>query len=148
MRTMVSSLNELMLQMLKWRRKRGVTAFLPPPGGPMAEISCRSVRVIFEVSLRSYLQHKDSITEFYKLSSITAHKSKKTRTDNWFIVYKVFIYQFPWSKYWRSSSIGGCAPNTSFAGIFMSSTKMMHFFPMGGPYTPFRLLSSLDIIIF
>ncbi|CAB1336130.1 unnamed protein product [Coregonus sp. 'balchen'] len=45
MRTMVSSLKALMLVMLKCRRKRGVTAFLPPPGGPIAEISCRSTRV-------------------------------------------------------------------------------------------------------
>lgn len=70
---MVSSLNEFILQMLKWRRKRGVTAFLPPPGGPIAEISCMSISVIFEVSLRSYLQDKDLI--------ITA-KNQKIRTDN------------------------------------------------------------------
>jgi len=56
MRTMVSSLNALMLHMLKWRRKRGVTAFLPPPGGPMAAITCRSTSVILEVSFTSYLK--------------------------------------------------------------------------------------------
>ena len=57
-------------------------------------------------------------------------------------------YQFPWSKYCRRSSTGGWAPNVSSAGMFMSSTKMTHFFPIGGPYTPFLLLSSLDMIIF
>lgn len=52
---MVSSLKALMLNMLKCRKKRDVTAFLPPPGGPMAEMSCRSTRVILEVFFRSYL---------------------------------------------------------------------------------------------
>ena len=33
-------------------------------------------------------------------------------------------YQFPWSKYWRSNSIGGWAPYFSRAGILTSSTKM------------------------
>lgn len=60
-RTIVSSLKELMVQILKCRIKRGVTAFLPPPGGPMAAISSMSTSVILLVSLRSYLEstHKD-----------------------------------------------------------------------------------------
>lgn len=60
-RTIVSSLKELMVQILKWRIKRGVTAFLPPPGGPMAAIRSMSTSVILLVSLRSYLEstHKD-----------------------------------------------------------------------------------------
>lgn len=60
----------------------------------------------------------------------------------------VMAYQFPWSKNCRSSSIGGCAPKISTAGIFMSSTNMTHFLPIGGPYTPLRLLSSLDMTMF
>lgn len=59
MLTMVSSLKALMLKMLKCRRKRDVTAFLPPPGGPIAEMSWRSTRVILEVSFRSYLPERN-----------------------------------------------------------------------------------------
>ena len=51
-------------------------------------------------------------------------------------------YQPPWSMYWRSSSMGGCAPKVSLAGMFRSSTKTTHLRPMGGPYTPFLRLSS------
>lgn len=57
-------------------------------------------------------------------------------------------YQNPWSQNCLKSSIGGCAPYFSKAGIFISSTKIMHFFPTGGPKTPLRLLSSLAIIMF
>lgn len=64
-RTMVSSLKVLIVQMLKCRIKRGVTAFLPPPGGPMAAISSISISVILLVSLRSYLE--------------STHKEKKKR---------------------------------------------------------------------
>lgn len=57
-RTMVSSLKALMLKMLKCLRKRDVTAFLPPPGRPMAEMSWRSMRWIVVVSIRSYLREQ------------------------------------------------------------------------------------------
>lgn len=57
-------------------------------------------------------------------------------------------YQNPWSQNCLKSSIGGCAPYFSKAGIFISSTKTMHFFPIGGPKTPLRLLSSLAMIMF
>lgn len=63
-------------------------------------------------------------------------------------VFKMIAHQFPWSKYCRSSSIGGCAPKISTAGMFKSSTNMTHFLPIGGPYTPLRLLSSLDMMMF
>ena len=55
-------------------------------------------------------------------------------------------YHIPWSIHCLSSSIGGCAPYFSLAGMFISSTKMTLFFPMGGPNTPFLRLSNLDII--
>ena len=42
-------------------------------------------------------------------------------------------YQPSWSIHCRSSSIGGWAPYVSSAGMFRSSTKMMHFMPNGGP---------------
>ena len=41
--------------------------------------------------------------------------------------------------------MGGCAPYCSLAGMFRSSTKMTHFFPTGGPKTPLRRLSNLDM---
>lgn len=47
-RVMAESLNSLMVMVLKWRRKRGVTGLRPPPGGPMAAISRVSTRVICE----------------------------------------------------------------------------------------------------
>ena len=40
--------------------------------------------------------------------------------------------------------MGGCAPYSSLAGMFRSSTLMMHFLPTGGPSTPFRRLSSFE----
>ena len=46
MRDMVESLNSLMVMVLKWRRKRGVTGLRPPPGGPMAAMSSVSTRLI------------------------------------------------------------------------------------------------------
>jgi len=49
-------------------------------------------------------------------------------------------YQCPWSIHCLSSSIGGCAPYFSLAGMLRSSTNAMHFRPSGGPYTPFRRL--------
>lgn len=58
MRTIVSSLNELIVQMLKCRKNRGVTGFLPPPGGPIAASNWTSTSVILDVSFKSYLQNK------------------------------------------------------------------------------------------
>jgi len=56
-------------------------------------------------------------------------------------------YHPPWSKNWRISSIGGCAPYFYFVGIFRSSTNKIHF-PCGlGPYYPLRILSNLPSII-
>lgn len=49
-------------------------------------------------------------------------------------------YQWLWSIHCRSSSIGGCAPYTSFAGMLKSSTNTTHFLPTGGPKTPLRRL--------
>ena len=46
MSDMVASLKSLMDIVLKWRRKRGDTGFLPPPGGPMAAMSKMSTRLI------------------------------------------------------------------------------------------------------
>lgn len=57
-------------------------------------------------------------------------------------------YQIPWSKNCLKSSTGGWAPYCSSTGIFISSTKITHFFPIGGPYIPFRLLSNLAMIMF
>ncbi len=54
----VVSWKSLMVMLLKWRKNRGVTGFLPPPGGPMAPISWTSTRCIGDVSFRSYLKHK------------------------------------------------------------------------------------------
>ena len=51
--------------------------------------------------------------------------------------------QPPWSAHWRSSSIGGCAPYSSFLGMFKSSTSMTYCLPDGGPKTPLRRLSIL-----
>ena len=51
---MESSSNSLMVIMLKCLRKRGVTGFLPPPGGPMAAIIWMSINFMGVVSLRSY----------------------------------------------------------------------------------------------
>ena len=51
----VSSLKVAMEMMLKWRRKRSVTELRPPPGGPMAAISCRSIKWMALVSFLSYL---------------------------------------------------------------------------------------------
>lgn len=56
MQIIVSSLKALILRMLKCLRKRDVTAFLPPPGGPIAAINWMSTREILDVSLRSYLK--------------------------------------------------------------------------------------------
>lgn len=57
-RTMVSSLKALMLKMLKCLRKRDVTAFLPPPGGPIAVMSWRSIRWMGVVSISSFLREQ------------------------------------------------------------------------------------------
>ena len=54
----VSSLKVAMEMMLKCRRKRSVTELRPPPGGPMAAISWRSIRWMALVSFLSYL-HRD-----------------------------------------------------------------------------------------
>jgi len=51
-------------------------------------------------------------------------------------------YQPPVSIHCLRSSIGGCAPNTSLAGMLRSSTKMRHLLPSGGPKVPFLRLSS------
>ena len=59
----------------------------------------------------------------------------------------VETHHVPWSMNCLSSSIGGCAPYCSLAGMFKSSTNITHFFPMGGPNTPFLRLSSLDMIM-
>ena len=48
-------------------------------------------------------------------------------------------YHPPWSIHCLSSSMGGCAPYTSSAGMFRSSTKITYFLPSGGPKTPLRL---------
>lgn len=49
--------------------------------------------------------------------------------------------QYPWSTHCRRTSIGGCAPYFSLAGILRSSTNTTVFFPIGGPYIPrLRLL--------
>ena len=46
MRDMVVSLNSLIEMVLKCRRKRGVTGFRPPPGGPIAAMSKMSTKLI------------------------------------------------------------------------------------------------------
>eukprot|EP00967_Tisochrysis_lutea_P005320 scaffold6363_cov25-Tisochrysis_lutea.AAC.6 len=56
-------------------------------------------------------------------------------------------YQPSWSIHWRSSSMGGCAPYVSSAGMLRSSTNTMHFFPSGGPKMPLRRLSSWPSIM-
>ena len=56
-------------------------------------------------------------------------------------------YQPPLSMNWRSNSIGGCAPYVSTSGMLRSSTKMMAFWPSGGPYTPLRRLSSFSSMV-
>lgn len=51
---MESSSNSLMVIILKCLRKRGVTGFLPPPGGPMAAMTWMSINFMAVVSFRSY----------------------------------------------------------------------------------------------
>lgn len=72
MLTIVSSLKALMLKILKCRRKRDVTAFLPPPGGPIAVRIWMSTREIFTVVFRSYLpkQEEAKFLDRAKLSSL------------------------------------------------------------------------------
>lgn len=153
MLTMVSSLKALMLKILKWRRKRDVTAFLPPPGGPIAARSWMSMREIFEVVFRSYLPEQFE-TRFVFWARMTGLLCSKLCLYCSFVWLKTRClklngsYQFLWSINCRRSSMGGCAPNCSNAGMFMSSTKRIHFFPIGGPNTPFLLLSNLDMMIF
>mmetsp|Transcript_24874 Transcript_24874/g.57544 ORF Transcript_24874/g.57544 Transcript_24874/m.57544 type:complete len:253 (-) Transcript_24874:6332-7090(-) len=53
------------------------------------------------------------------------------------------LYQPAWSIHCRKISIGGCAPYSSLAGMFRSSTKTMQVLFSGGPRTPLRRLSSL-----
>ena len=48
---------------------------------------------------------------------------------------------------WRKISMGGCAPYSSFAGIFKSSMKTSIFLLIGGPKTPFLRLSSFPSMI-
>lgn len=48
-------------------------------------------------------------------------------------------YHPPWSIHCRTSSMGGCAPYTSRAGIFRSSMNMINLLPRGGPNIPLRL---------
>lgn len=54
------------------------------------------------------------------------------------------LYQPLWSRNWRSSYIGGCAPNYYFFGMFRSSTKTIYFLPTGAPNTPLFILSNLE----
>ena len=46
-------------------------------------------------------------------------------------------YHPPSLNHCRRSSKGGYAPYLSLLGMFMSSTKMIIFVPIIGPYTPF-----------
>jgi hypothetical protein len=48
----------------------------------------------------------------------------------------------------RSSSIGGCAPYSSTAGMLMSSTKMAIFLPGGAPYSVLFFFSSFSSILY
>ena len=69
-------------------------------------------------------------------------------TSSNFINYKSFLLYHPlWSRYYLNNSIGGYAPYSSFLGIFKSSTKKIYFFPIGGPNTPFLLLSIFESIV-
>lgn len=61
---MVESSNVVMLMVLKCRRKRGVTGFRPPPGGPMAPTIWMSTRWIGDVSFRSYLKHHNTCCQW------------------------------------------------------------------------------------
>jgi hypothetical protein len=56
-----------------------------------------------------------------------------------------YAYHCPWSKYCLSSSIGGCAPYISFAGMFISSTNIIHLVFFGGPYKPFLRLCNFEM---
>lgn len=86
---MVSSLKALMLTMLKWRRKRGVTAFLPPPGGPIAEMNWRSTRDTLEVSFRSYLPENNSFSTAEEKSPLpllsSSYFNNVQSNTGWFI---------------------------------------------------------------
>lgn len=56
-----------------------------------------------------------------------------------------YAYHWPWSKYCLSSSIGGCAPYISLAGMFISSTNITHLMFFGGPYKPFLRLCNFEM---
>ena len=72
---------------------------------------------------------------------------KMIKASNFINVNSLLLYQPWWSIYYLISSTGGYAPYSSFLGIFKSSTKITHFFPIGGPYTPFLLFSTLESIV-
>mmetsp|Transcript_48481 Transcript_48481/g.115356 ORF Transcript_48481/g.115356 Transcript_48481/m.115356 type:complete len:204 (-) Transcript_48481:575-1186(-) len=68
--------------------------------------------------------------------------STMVRTSNVFRSYHPW-----WSIHWRMISRGGCAPYSSFAGMFRSSTTNSIFLPVGGPKMPFRRLSMTASIV-
>lgn len=69
----VSSLKEFIPIMLKCLINLRVTSFLPPPGGPIAQINWTSCRRSFDVSFKSYLLNRKMLYMIkWKTKNITS----------------------------------------------------------------------------
>lgn len=111
----------------KWRKRRAVTGFRPPPGGPIAATKFTSMMVRKSpMFFLSYQPNENRELFFWR---------------------KTAVKDFPLkSIHCRMSSMGGCAPYTSKAGILKSSMKKICRLSTGGPNTPLRLRSSFESI--
>ena len=80
------------------------------------------------------------------MTTITKRRRRKTGSENnlypkrnhssqWRLLnYHCYLSnQYPWSIHCRRTSIGGCAPYFSLAGMLRSSTNTTTFLPMVGP---------------
>lgn len=45
-------------------------------------------------------------------------------------------YVVQWPSHWQRSSMGSCAPYTSFRGMCTSTTNTIHHLPSSSPHTP------------
>ena len=103
----------------------------------------------YSLTLLLYLCFMDCIAPYNRVRTSVMFFKRKcyvtltialTRSARNSLLVSLRSYQWPWSIHCLSSSMGGCAPYFSFAGMFRSSTNAMHFLPSGGPYTPLRRL--------
>jgi len=121
---------------------------LLPPGGRIVPIAIISINFIGKSSLnqkRSNFNHEllhKSWPNVYWNEPIFRNINKMNELEFYLLSNHVW-----WSNNCLNSSIAGWEPTSSLAGIFMSSTKTMNRFPKGGPYTPFRLLSNLLVMM-